>query len=56
MSINQKLNQLNQLFADKNYREAMLLCEEILKEEPTNIYAKKYKDLIKPYLNDKSEV
>lgn len=56
MSINQKLNQLNQLFADKNYREAMLLCEEILKEEPTNIYAKKYQDLIKPYLNDKSEV
>ena len=56
MSINQKLNQLNQLFADKNYREAMLLCEEILKEEPTNIYVKKYQDLIKPYLNDKSEV
>ena len=56
MSINQKLNQLNQLFADKNYKEAMLLSEEILKEEPTHIYAKKYQDLIKPYLNDKSEV
>ena len=56
MSINQKLNQLNQLFADKNCKEAMLLSEEILKEEPTHIYAKKYQDLIKPYLNDKSEV
>ncbi len=32
------------------------MVEEILANEPQNIYAKRYESLLRPYLNDKSEV
>jgi hypothetical protein len=56
MEINQKLMQINIFFNAKKYKEAMALTQEVLALEPENVYAKKYSDLIRPYLNDKSEV
>ncbi|PZM80137.1 hypothetical protein DLH72_05320 [Candidatus Gracilibacteria bacterium] len=56
MSTQEKLNNIYKLYSEKKYSEAFLLVQEILKEEPGNIYAKKYEKLIKPFLNDKSEV
>lgn len=56
MEINQKLMQINIFFNEKKYKEAMSLTQEVLALEPENVYAKKYSDLIHPYLNDKSEV
>lgn len=56
MNTQEKLNHIYKLYSEKKYSEAFLLVQEILKIEPQNIYAKRYVDLLKHYLNDKSEV
>lgn len=56
MNTNEKLNNIYKLYSEKKYSEAFSLVQEILKEEPWNIYAKRYEELIKPFLNDNSEV
>lgn len=56
VDITKQLNSIYELYTQKKYSEAFVLVEEILKIEPQNIYAKRYESLIRPYLNDKSEV
>lgn len=51
-----QLNEIYILYTQKRYSEAFVLVEEVLKAEPQNAYAKRYENLIRPHLNDKSEV
>lgn len=56
MTTNEKLNYIYKLYSEKKFAEAFVIVEEILATEPNNIYAKRYENLLRPYLNDKSVV
>ena len=56
MENSEKLNQVYKLYEEKKYSEAMQAVQLILATDPQNIYAKKYEELIKPYLNKASNV
>ncbi len=46
MEIKEKLQEISKLFSAWNYDQAKKLNDEILKQDPNNIYAKKYDTLI----------
>ena len=56
MENSEKLNQIYKLYEEKKYTEAMQAVQLILATDPQNVYAKKYEELIKPYLNKASNV
>ena len=56
MENSEKLNQVYKLYEEKKYSEAMQAVQLILATDPQNIYAKKYEELIRPYLNKASNV
>lgn len=56
MDENQKLKNIYKLYNEEKYEEAFSLVQEILSFNPKNIYAKRYEDLLRPYLNDKSVI
>lgn len=56
MENSEKLNQVYKLYEEKKYTEAMQAVQLILATDPQNVYAKKYEELIKPYLNKASNV
>lgn len=56
MDLRENLNEIYKLYENKNYPEAMKKVQGILAIEPENVYAKRYENLLKPFLNDKSEV
>lgn len=45
-----------QLMKENRHQEAFSLLQEIRKEDPNNPYLKRSEDLIRPFLNDASEV
>jgi hypothetical protein len=51
--IEEKLDNIYSLYEAKEYKKALSLNNEILKEDPNNIYAKRYSSLL--LLNIKSE-
>lgn len=56
MENSEKLNQVYKLYEEKKYSEAMQAVQLILATDPQNIYAKKYEELIRAYLNKASNV